>query len=877
MSKSIKLFMGVLVFALMGFMGVSNVDAMTISHTACDKSYVTTTKAYTDYADLNSVKNGKAERVDIDHTPWYVHTSLTMFAADGHTIYCTEHGVVYVNAENSPAFVSSSATVDNNLVARVLAYGYYDKSNSTSCNASRVATQMLVHFAAKEVADGTTGWRTLTASQMTGSLFSGSGASSIASEVVRIRSLVLDHDKIPSFAFKTVDAANNDPNKMELKYSETNRNFSNSVADKNSVFSSYTLGANPNKITASKSGNTLTIASKDDSVTTPVSMSKVFKTGGYYVRNGEFQNMAYVEPSSKTVTAYTGYKYEKIGKGTVKIHKIDKYTGKNMKGVSFGIYSDDACTKKAVDYLGNELPEKTSDKNGIIAWDNLYYPLELGQSRTYYVKESKTIDGYALDNEQLDKLKAKNTCIPVQVTASEKEDSTSTKPQSAGTTTETKEVEDKEVVVQAIYNIPYGNVTILKQDSDTGKSIPGVEFKLLKNNTKKEPATDMNGNVVKNAITDKNGIAEFENIPYGDYILVEVKADSWYKILEEPIEFTLNKDNDALKYEAQGTEAIPTVDTNKDTTNSGSSISDKVNNAQETIKNGTSSNTTKSNSSISDKVKDAKEIIKNGNSNSNTTTDSSKTTDDKDKTILIPLAKYRLGDPTNDGKINQDDMKIIDGIIAKTIEATSLQFYASDLNFDKNVDQTDKDILQKYLDGDKTAIPNALKEYEIPGQVQKRVTLVVTNKPLDMKVSKVAITNEKELPGAKIVIKNSKGEVFIKYTSTSKVKEFYIPVGDYTLTETVAPKGYQQLKTDVKFRVLANGNIKLVSADSNMYKIVKSKEKDDTDADHLKIYNELKKISVPNTGSVIAISTIVGGLLLIGGGSYVIYRKYKTN
>lgn len=831
--------MGVLVFALMGFMGASNVDAMKINHQRCDESYVTTTRAYTDYADLNSVKNGKAERVDVDHTPWYVHTSLAMFAADGHTIYCTEHGVVYVNAENSPAFVSSSATVDNNLVARVLAYGYYDKSNSTSCNASRVATQMLVHFAAKEVADGTTGWRSLTASQMTGSLFSGRGASSIASEVVRIRSLVLDHDKIPSFAFKTVDAANNDPNKMELKYSETNRNFSNSVTDKNSVFSSYTLGANPNKITASKNGNTLTIASKDDSVTTPVSMSKVFKTGGYYVRNGEFQNMSYVEPSSKTVTAYTGYKYQKIGKGIVKIHKIDKYTGKNMKGAYFGIYSDADCTKKAVDYLGRELPEKKSDKNGLIAWDNLYYPLELGQSRTYYVKETKTIEGYALDNEQLEKLKAKGTCIPVQVTASEK-DTDNTAPAST-----TKEVEDKEVVVQAVYNIPYGNITILKQDADTGKVIPGVEFKLLKNNTKKEPATDMNGNVVKNVVTDENGIAEFENIPYGDYILVEVKADSWYKILEEPIEFTLNKDNDALKYEAQGTEALPSTGSNDNT-------------KQDATKNNTTSD-------------------KNSSSTTNSGTTTDNTTTDKTKDILLPLAKYRLGDPTNDGKINQDDMKVIEDIIAKNIEATSLQFYASDLNLDKAVNQTDKDLMQKYLDGDKTAIANALKEYEIPGQVQKRVTLVVTNKPLDMKISKVAITNEKELPGAKIVIKNSKGEVFLKYTSTSKVKEFYIPVGDYTLTETVAPKGYQTLKTEVKFRVLSNGNIKLVSADSNMYKIVKSKEKDDTDADHLKIYNQLKKISVPNTGSVIAISTIVGGLLLIGGGSYVIYRKYKTN
>ena len=862
MSKSIKIFMGVMLFTLIVFLGIGNVSAITLAKHKCDPDYVKTTSTYANYADLNSVKgtgpdytDGKAYRVDRSNPKkhWYAHTTLTMFAAEGHTIYCTEHGVGYVNTENSPAFVSASGTVDNNMIARVLAYGYGANDENVSCSASRVATQMLVHFAAKETADGTTGWRSLTASQMTGSLFSGSGASSIASEIVRIRSLVLDHDKIPSFAFKTAEAANNDPNKMELKYSEANRNFSNSKADTNGVFSTYTLGTNPTSVTATKSGNTLTITSKDDSVTTPISMSKVFKSGGYYQRNGEFQNMAYIKPTTKTVTAYTGYKYQKIGKGIVKIHKIDKYTGKNMKGAYFGIYSDADCTKKAVDYLGRELPEKKSDKNGIIAWDNLYYPLELGQSRTYYVKETKTIEGYALDNEQLDKLKAKGTCIPVQVTASEK-DTDDTTTDDKGTAPNSvapqaglaeKEVDDKEVVVQAIYNIPYGNVTILKQDADTGKVIPGVEFKLLKNNTKKEPATDMNGNVVKNAITDENGIAEFENIPYGDYILVEVKADKWYKILEEPIEFTLNKDNDALKYEAQGTEALPSTDS-------------KDNTKQDTTKDTTTDKNTSS------------------TTNSSTTTDN-KTTTDKAKDILLPLAKYRLGDPTNDGKINQDDMKVIEDIIAKNIEATSLQFYASDLNLDKAVDQTDKDLMQKYLDGDKTAIANALKEYEIPGQVQKRVTLVVTNKPLDMKISKVAITNEKELPGAKIVIKNSKGEVFLKYTSTSKVKEFYIPVGDYTLTETVAPKGYQTLKTEVKFRVLSNGNIKLVSADSNMYKIVKSKEKDDTDADHLKIYNQLKKISVPNTGSVIAISTIVGGLLLIGGGSYVIYRKYKTN
>lgn len=832
MSKNIKIFIGLMLFTLIGLFGMGNVSADTrVNYHRC--SYP-----------LKNTEQFVLKNVTVTNT--MDHFTAYNNDRNKRIVYCIQHGVQHVNSESDlsgPDYVSCAVNVNSSYVDRALVYGYSgsDSSDTPACSTDRAATQLMVWIAAKADEAGASVLTGLSQSSLVGMTNSEIGAKAYA-----LKQLIVNHNVIPSFAKATEASAANDEKRMELKYNETNRNFSNSETDSKGVLSTWTKGTDPSGITSSISGNTLTITSKNDSVTTPLSFTKTFKTGGTgYIRGGTtwkgtlVQGTEYIEPKSESMKVYTGYKYQKIGKGIVKIHKIDKYTGKNMKGAYFGIYSDADCTKKAVDYLGRELPEKKSDKNGLIAWDNLYYPLELGQSRTYYVKETKTIEGYALDNEQLEKLKAKGTCIPVQVTASEK-DKDNTAPAST-----TKEVEDKEVVVQAVYNIPYGNITILKQDADTGKVIPGVEFKLLKNNTKKEPATDMNGNVVKNVVTDENGIAEFENIPYGDYILVEVKADSWYKILEEPIEFTLNKDNDALKYEAQGTEALPSTGSNDNT-------------KQDATKNNTTSD-------------------KNGSSTTNSGTTTDNKTTDKAKDILLPLAKYRLGDPTNDGKINQDDMKVIEDIIAKNIEATSLQFYASDLNLDKAVNQTDKDLMQKYLDGDKTAIANALKEYEIPGQVQKRVTLVVTNKPLDMKISKVAITNEKELPGAKIVIKNSKGEVFLKYTSTSKVKEFYIPVGDYTLTETVAPKGYQTLKTEIKFRVLSNGNIKLVSADSNMYKIVKSKEKDDTDADHLKIYNQLKKISVPNTGSVIAISTIVGGLLLIGGGSYVIYRKYKTN
>ena len=188
----------------------------------------------------------------------------------------------------------------------------------------------------------------------------------------------------------------------------------------------------------------------------------------------------------------------------------------------------------------------------------------------------------------------------------------------------------------------------------------------------------------------------------------------------------------------------------------------------------------------------------------------------------------------------------------------------------------DKELMTAYLGGDPEAF-EALKEIEYPGQFQKRVTIVVTNVPIDMKVSKQAITNEKEIKGATIVIKNSEGEVFLKYKSTGKAKEFYIPVGEYTLIEQIAPKGYQNLKTEVEFRVGTDGNIKLISAKSNMYKLIKSEEEQDNDLDHLIIYNNLKKVIVPNTGSTIAFLSIIGGASLIAGGSYLLYRRYKLS
>ena len=799
MSKKINIFMALLLMALVSIIGIGKIDAAEISVEQCSKSVIRPASGSLQhqYFIINSVWN--EWKKENNNTPGDHFTSYA--SNSGHLVYCVERSAHYLNNSDNPSYIASAANVNSDLVARALAYGYQANTSTPTCNNNFLATQLIVWMASKQQADG--GFNILSESSVSkstlSSLVAGSSASTVVDLAYNLLTEMRNHEVIPSFAYASVEAAQKVTDKPILKYSEANRNFSGSMTDTKAVFSKFKLGSNPANVTATQSGNTLTITSKDDSVTTPISMSRTYSDGGtVYTRKGtRIQTTKYFVPKYKTVVGYAPYQYEKIGKGTVKIHKIDKYTGKNMKGATFGIFSDDACSKKAVNYLGKELPAKKSDKNGLIEWNDLYYPLKLGESRTYYVKEVDPIlEGYALDSDQLEKLGAKNNCIPVKVTADWKENT-------SGTPLGAQILEDHEKVVQAVYNIPYGNVTILKTDAETKKVIPGVEFQLLKNNPKKEPAVDIHGNVVKNVKTDERGIAEFVDIPYGDYILVEVKADSWYKILEEPYEFTLNKDNDALKYKSQGTNAVP----------------------------------------------------------------------EKDE-IMIENEKYRLGDPTNDGKIDAEDIKVIEDIIAKKIEETKIQFYASDVNKDNNVDENDKALLQKYIDGDNTVIPDALKEFEYE-TYQKRVTISLTNKPIDMKISKVDITNEKEIKGAKIEIKNEKGETFLKYKSDGTPKDFAIPIGDYTLTETLAPKGYQTLKTEVKFRVLTDGNIKLISAKSNLYKLEKSKEKDDTDLDHLKIYNSPKKISVPNTGSVVAISTIVGGLLLIGGGSYIIYRKYK--
>lgn len=82
------------------------------------------------------------------------------------------------------------------------------------------------------------------------------------------------------------------------------------------------------------------------------------------------------------------------------------------------------------------------------------------------------------------------------------------------------------------------------------------------------------------------------------------------------------------------------------------------------------------------------------------------------------------------------------------------------------------------------------------------------NEKMSVKVSKQDIANGSEVPGAKLVIKNSDGKEIIQWTSSSKPYIIRgLAAGTYTLTETMAPDGYTKSEESITFKIGTDGKV----------------------------------------------------------------------
>ena len=85
------------------------------------------------------------------------------------------------------------------------------------------------------------------------------------------------------------------------------------------------------------------------------------------------------------------------------------------------------------------------------------------------------------------------------------------------------------------------------------------------------------------------------------------------------------------------------------------------------------------------------------------------------------------------------------------------------------------------------------------------------NKPIDIptkaRISKQSVSTGKELPGAHLVIRNSNGDIVKEWVSTNEPHEFELDPGVYTLSETIAPEGYQLKTETIEFEVKEDGTV----------------------------------------------------------------------
>ena len=129
--------------------------------------------------------------------------------------------------------------------------------------------------------------------------------------------------------------------------------------------------------------------------------------------------------------------------------------------------------------------------------------------------------------------------------------------------------------------------------------------------------------------------------------------------------------------------------------------------------------------------------------------------------------------------------------------------------------------------------------------------------PNKIYISKKDITTGEELAGAYLEIKNEAGEVVEAWVSdaTPYPVEGLKP-GKHTLTETMAPEGYELSKEVVEFIVKEDGTV---------------------DKDVI-MYNTPETIvEVPPTASFKTYTASIIGIIIIGLGSLIIYRNYKKN
>ena len=200
-----------------------------------------------------------------------------------------------------------------------------------------------------------------------------------------------------------------------------------------------------------------------------------------------------------------------------------------ITSVRFGVYADEDIKANNGDVIPKDalITFANCDKNGNISFD-----CDLPIGFKWYVKEIATDMHYILSDTKYE----------------------------FDTEYQGKDIKIIDIIVnddKAIENnLIYGSVKGLKIDRETQETIKGATFGLFKSDTT-EFTEDK---AILTAVTDENGVFVFNNIPYGEYLIKELKPADGY-LDNEDIFTVIIKDNEQVVEVTAINDKVPEIGT----------------------------------------------------------------------------------------------------------------------------------------------------------------------------------------------------------------------------------------------------------------------------------------------------------------------------
>lgn len=223
-----------------------------------------------------------------------------------------------------------------------------------------------------------------------------------------------------------------------------------------------------------------------------------------------------VSVTSTDISVYN--ERQKVSVSLKKIMAEDKTFGVGNNGeitsVRFGIYAGEDIKASNGDIIPKDalITFANCDKNGSIVFD-----CDLPIGFKWYVKEIATDKHYILSDTKYE---------------------FDTEYQGQDVKVINIKVNNDKAIEN---NLIYGSVKGLKIDRETQETIKGAIFGLFKSDTT-EFTKD---NAILTAVTDENGIFAFNNVPYGEYLIKELKPADGY-LDNEDIFTVIIKDNEQV-------------------------------------------------------------------------------------------------------------------------------------------------------------------------------------------------------------------------------------------------------------------------------------------------------------------------------------------